>query len=494
MNIKRFTAGVLAAATVFTASAATFEGGIPLFSQTALTAEAATINNIAIYYSGDIYACNNIQYRLNKTTKEAVILGKTPKNPSGGTVTLGDVVIPGQVVVQSGSFAGTYKVVEISKQAFKGSEIKSIDLRDCWAMKSISNEAFLNCTSLKTVRLSSAITNMYSGAFQGCTALTTFDFNGNNNIKDIPIYFLQGCKLLTSVQIPYSVTWIRNGAFSGTGLKEVKISNNVTTVDLSAFAGCKSLKTVTFEAGSTKKLSLGRYSFAFNTALETVKFNRENIDSQINAFEDINDNVSMQGNGSTSYTQSVAKKLLSLWGLTYKTSYTNAEKKQFFTDLAKKVGSYVKAADIKEEGCAATVISVKKGTCGGYARVFYNCCIAAGVPNTDVLVGGDSHCHAWNYVKYGGYWYQVDCGWSRYCENAQQYYNLLKTWKDKNGNVPTAHRPENWIVCVDNMTGAEDENHYNNPYCKNFDQVLREGKANGITITGKRAGYPISNY
>ncbi len=388
----------------------------------------------------------------------------------------------------------TYNVTGITNNAFKGTAVKTVDLSAAYNLTQIYNGAFWGCKSLTSVKLSSSIKGVSNDSFRECTALKTFNFNGNSNITTIGDRMFMGDTALTSISIPYSVTHIWSESFKGSGLTEIKISNNVKNISYDAFRNCNKLKKITFEAGGSKQLYLGQHVFAGTTALQYVYLNREDIDAETNVFEGTNDNVSMQGYGSTSYTQSICKRLLKTWNLTYKTSYTNSQKKQFFTDLAKKVGSYVKAADIKEEGCAATVISVKKGTCGGYARVFYNCCIAAGVPNTDVLVGGDSHCHAWNYVKYGGYWYQVDCGWSRYCENAQQYYNLLKTWKDKNGNVPTAHRPENWIVCVDNMTGAEDENHYNNPYCKNFDQVLREGKANGISITGKRAGYPISNY
>ncbi len=71
MNMKRFAAGVLAAATVFTASAATFEGGIPLLSQTALIAEAASWEPIDSLH----VAVDGIIYFLNRPAKTATACG-----------------------------------------------------------------------------------------------------------------------------------------------------------------------------------------------------------------------------------------------------------------------------------------------------------------------------------------------------------------------------------------------------------------------------------
>ena len=491
MNFKRVAAGILAAATVFTASAATFQGGVTLFSQTALTAEAA-LNDIAIYYSGDIYACNNIKYKLNKSTKEAVIYGKTPKNPGGGNVTLTDVVIPGQIRVQKGDFAGTYKVTAIAEKAFKGCELTSIDLRNCWAMKKIYNEAFMNCKKLKTVRLSSSVENMYSSGFQGCTALTTFDFNGNSCITDMPIYFFQGCTALKSVSIPYSVTWIRDGAFSSSGLTSVKVSNNVTNVSSSAFAGCKNLKTVTFEAGSSKKLTLGRYAFANCPKISAVNFDREQYTAYSNTFEGCGDSFKSYGYGAQNYTQAVAKDLLGIWGLKYNGNASVADQKKFFNDLKHQIHVYITYKDLEnfEEGNAATVVSIRKGTCGGYARVFYNFCIAAGVPANRVLVGGNSCDHAWNYVKIKNYWYNVDATGDYDVCDKQTFYDKYQSGSDPYVNDAFGprypHRPSGWTVCLDDNIGSDDNKNYTNPRVVLFDKLLAE---NGYeyNITGTRA-------
>lgn len=479
MELKRIAAGVLAAATVFTASTAVIDNGVSLFSQTALTAEAAS--NI-IKIDSTHYSVDGILYSLAKSAKTASAYGFYKGQVKS------DLTIPGTITIDN----VTYKVTTISSRAFEKTAVKKVDLSGAYNLTDIYTGAFMSCDKLTTVKIGSNLRHIQYNTFFKCTKLSNFDFGGNNNLNMIEDKVFFGCTALKSIKLPQSIMSISGDAFSRSGLTSVEIPNGVRGISSYAFEGCQSLTTVTFKAGSSNgdTLTLGSRAFGNCPNLILVNLYRDNINAAVDVFTGASNNLSMQGYGSTSYTQSICKKLLNTWGLTYKSSYSNSQKKKFFTDLGKKVGSYIAASRIKERGCAATVISLKQGTCGGYARVFYNCCIAAGVSKSDVLVGGDSHCHAWNYVKYGGYWYQVDCGWSRFCEDAAQYYALVGTWKDDGKDV-WQHEPENWIVCVDNMTGAEDENHYSNPFCKNFDQVLREGSANGIPVSGKRAGYPI---
>jgi len=496
MNFKRVAAGILAAATVFTASAATFENGVSLFSQTAITAEAASINNIAIYYSGDIYACDNIQYKLNKSTKEATIYGKTPKNPGGGLVTLKDVVIPGDIQVKSGDFKGTYRVVAINNRAFYNSELTSIDLSNCYALNNIKQDAFSNCKKLKSVKLNSSISNIASGAFQKCTALSNFNFNGAYQLSTINIDVFQGDTALKTIDIPYSVRWIKNSAFNGSGLTSVKISNHVGMIYLSAFGGCKSLKKVTFEAGGNESLVLDRYAFSACTALNEVHFDRRNIKAYSVTFNGCGDSFKSYGYGAQDYTLSVAKDLLGIWGLKYDAKASEAKQKEFFNSLQKKLNEYITYQSLEgsEEGCAATVISIRKGTCGGFARVFYNFCIAAGVNKGNVLVGGDRHCHAWNYVKVGTKWYNLDatnnvnvCTKKAYSDFMIRNFGDPSYYDSAAKRYVHPHQPQDFIVCVDDFLGSDDAKNFNNIKTDFFDKLLSEGAAGSVQISGTRA-------
>ncbi len=49
--------------------------------------------------------------------------------------------------------------------------------------------------------------------------------------------------------------------------------------------------------------------------------------------------------------------------------------------------------------------------CQGYAVLFYRMCIEAGVECRAILGWGNSTLHAWNIVKIGDYWYNVDSTW-----------------------------------------------------------------------------------
>lgn len=494
MNFKRIAAGVLAAATVFSASAVTFSNGTALFSQTAITAEAA-INNIAIYYSGDIYACDNIQYKLNKKTHEATIYGKTAKNPSGGTVTLKDVVIPGTVEVKSGEYKGTYTVVGINTKAFKGTELTSIDLRNCYALKDIGEQAFMNCTKLKKVFVNSSIELIRAEAFSGCKVLNSINLQDAYQLTTIKSQVFQNCTALKSVTIPYSVRWINYYAFTNSGLTSIKIPNSVSSISMGAFAGCKSLKKIVFEAGGSGTLSLADYSFANCPIINEVRFDRRNISGTKLTFDGCGDTFKSYGYGAQDYTQSVAKTLLSLWGLKYDAK-DQAKQKEFFNGLQKKLNSYITYQNLEgsEEGCAATVISIRKGTCGGFARVFYNFCIAAGVSKSNVLVGGDRHCHAWNYVKIGTKWYNLDatnninvCTKAEYSKIMKDNWGNPEYYEGAAGRIVHPHQPQDWIVCIDDFLGSDDAKDFNNVKTDFFDKLLSEGTAGSVPISGTRA-------
>ena len=109
----------------------------------------------------------------------------------------------------------------------------------------IADGAFTGAAFLQRVVLSSDTVNMGSEAFSGCTALTGIDFGGVTAISKKA--FLD-CTALREVDITSEkITKIGYGAFSGcTGLEKVTVGNNVTvmntaaTVDTISFAfvGC----------------------------------------------------------------------------------------------------------------------------------------------------------------------------------------------------------------------------------------------------------------
>ena len=104
---------------------------------------------------------------------------------------------------------------------------------------------FLNgCTNLvqlgdtpNVITIPDNITEIGEGAFSGCSAITTVDFNKVTTIKG---YAFQGCSNLTTVTWN-NVKTIGDGAFFGAGFTELSLSDSVTDIGGLSFFRCESL-------------------------------------------------------------------------------------------------------------------------------------------------------------------------------------------------------------------------------------------------------------
>jgi len=187
-------------------------------------------------------------------------------------------------------------VTSISQSAFQGcSGLTSITIPN--SVTSIGQSAFQGCSGLTNVTIPNSVTSIGQNAFQGCTRLTsitlpslnyyigylfgvssyinqntyiptslkTVVITGANSIVDNAFY---GCRGLTSITIPNSVTSIGDSAFTYcTGLTNVTIPNSVTSIGSSAFYGCTGLTSVTIPNSVT---SIGSSAFYFCTGLTSV--------------------------------------------------------------------------------------------------------------------------------------------------------------------------------------------------------------------------------
>lgn len=110
---------------------------------------------------------------------------------------------------------------------------------------SIYEEAFYNCTSLKSITLPDSILIIGEEAFYGCKNLKNIDMGDGVTIIEASAFY--NCTSLTSITISKNVTSIGASAFRGcTGLQNIVIPNNVTTIKTYAFKDCSNLKTVVF--------------------------------------------------------------------------------------------------------------------------------------------------------------------------------------------------------------------------------------------------------
>lgn len=484
MNSKKIVLGIFAALAVFTATAGTQNTGTAFSHSNAIIAEAADDVQIIDATHARV---GNYYYYYNDLRKYAYVTGR---RGTSSTIT-----IPSTINLGS---KGIMNVTAIDSKAFANDKyIRTVDLSNSNNLVSIGSEAFSNNTNLRTVKLAPNVSDINHSAFYNCTKLQSFNINGNK-LRMIQNSAFENCVNLTSIKLPNSLVYIKVGAFQNSGLTGIMIPNKVTKIEYNAFKNCKQLKEIKFEASSNNsKLTIGERAFANLSVLQKVQIDRVKVDAAVNIFENSNYMMNISGTGVVDYTQMLCTKLIQSWGLKYNPNASYADQKKFFTTLAQKIKSYITydtPMTMNERGCAATVLSVQIGTCGGFSRAYYNCCLAAGVSKSNVLVGGDRHCHAWNYVKVNREekWYIIDSTNYTSIFTHKEYSNKLKTDFKKSADESyddflKAHDPSNFYVCIDNQTGTGDETNYANPHTKKFDQVLREGTANGVPISGTRA-------
>ena len=194
----------------------------------------------------------------------------------------------------------------------KGSQLKTIG-----GGSSSYYGAFSYCTALTSIEIPASVETIGASAFKGCSKLATVTFEKESQLKTIgggysePNYYgvFSDCTALTSIEIPASVETIEAAAFKGcsslatvtfengsqlktigggnshsyyygafsycSSLTSIEIPASVETIKASAFKGCSSLATVTFENGSQLKTIEGGYpssgTFADCTALTSIE-------------------------------------------------------------------------------------------------------------------------------------------------------------------------------------------------------------------------------
>ena len=110
----------------------------------------------------------------------------------------------------------------------------------------IKMQAFIECTSLKSVSMPESMTWIGDSAFAGCTGLEQVEISPN--LTTIGPNSFYSCNGLTSVVVPDKVTSIESLAFFGClNLESITIPASVTTLDSTFVFGCTNLKKIEFK-------------------------------------------------------------------------------------------------------------------------------------------------------------------------------------------------------------------------------------------------------
>ena len=105
----------------------------------------------------------------------------------------------------------------------------------------IEKYAFSGCSSLTSIVIPKDVTEIKSNTFSGCSSLTSIVIP--KDMTYIGYNTFSGCSSLTSVIIPEGVTGIADRAFFNcSSLMSVAIPDSMETIDRAVFAGCSKLK------------------------------------------------------------------------------------------------------------------------------------------------------------------------------------------------------------------------------------------------------------
>lgn len=110
----------------------------------------------------------------------------------------------------------------------------------------IQMQAFIKCTSLKSVSMPESMTWIGNSAFAGCTGLEQVEISPN--LTAIGPNSFYSCNGLTSVVVPDKVTSIGSLAFFGClKLESITVPAGITTLASSFVYGCTNLKKIEFK-------------------------------------------------------------------------------------------------------------------------------------------------------------------------------------------------------------------------------------------------------
>ena len=145
---------------------------------------------------------------------------------------------------------------------------------------SIADEAFWGCRKMTHIVIPNTITYIGNQAFDDCTGLTCVTIG--NNVKSIGEYAFYNCINLTAVTIPDSIKEIGRSAFhSCSGLTSVYIGKNVSNIGESAFYECSNLTSITIPSSIT---SISRWAFCGCDSLTAVTISQSVTSICLSAF------------------------------------------------------------------------------------------------------------------------------------------------------------------------------------------------------------------
>ncbi len=244
-------------------------------------------DSVAVTYSSNY----KNKYSGSVTIPETVIYNSTiyrittiRYDAFNGCSSLTEITIPNSVTsIDDRAFSGCSSLTEITipnsvtsigENAFGSSGLTSITIPN--SVITIGSDAFSGCSSLTEITIPNSVTSIGDRTFTSCSSVETITVEAGNpiyhsannciietatktlhtgcknsiiptdgSVTSIGYAAFYGCRSLTEITIPNSVTSIGENAFCSSGLTSITIPNSVTTIGYGAFADCSNLTEIT---------------------------------------------------------------------------------------------------------------------------------------------------------------------------------------------------------------------------------------------------------
>lgn len=145
---------------------------------------------------------------------------------------------------------------------FNNTKLETVDFGNS-SIKLIPKQAFMNCTSLKSIIIPKECKSILQSAFENCTSLSSVTFN--DELSEILQFAFKNCKSLPQLKLPPELTHIHKQAFYGCSkLKEIEGNENLIEIGPMAFMNCSKLTKVTLHCPQ-----IGAQTFMNCTSLTT---------------------------------------------------------------------------------------------------------------------------------------------------------------------------------------------------------------------------------
>ena len=227
---------------------------------------------------------NGVKYEVNEQEQKAVVVGLADKNSSTAEI---QEYVSGYLVsgIEGGAFQNCRSLTSINIPSSVTS-IGDYAFRRCSALTSIyipssvtsiGNGAFNECRSLTFINIPPSVTSIGNDAFNSCSSLPSI--NIPSSVTSIGNYAFNSCSSLTSITVDESnpiyssennVLFSKKGKSlirAGFGLEKYDIPSSVTSIELGAFSGCRSLTSINIPSSVTR---IERYAFSDCSSLPSI--------------------------------------------------------------------------------------------------------------------------------------------------------------------------------------------------------------------------------